>query len=145
MSNFAGFSKRMKVRGDQIEKGVNRTVRKVALAVDQAVVLATPVDTGRARSNWQVSIVSPITTTRSAYSPGSKLGLGESANANAAIEHAKQKIRARTLGQEIHITNNLHYIKDLNDGSSAQALPGFVEAAVLAGAAVVRGAKVTVK
>ena len=118
MADLNGFARRMKIRGAQVESGVNKAVQKVALAIDQAVVLATPVDTGRARSNWQVSLIVPILSTREPYAPGRSLGLSESANARAAIGQAKAIIPARKPEQEIHITNNLHYISDLNRGDS---------------------------
>ncbi len=96
-------------------------LKKVAIQVDQAVVLATPRDTGRAASNWLPSLNIPITSAREgAGGVGSALG-----EAIGVISEAK-------LGDAIYFTNNLPYIGVLNDGSSTQAPAGFVEKAALA-------------
>ena len=50
------FGRKIRVTGNVVEENGGKLLRSVALAVDAAVVLATPVDTGRARSNWQVEI-----------------------------------------------------------------------------------------
>lgn len=134
----------MRVTGQDVVDGANVTARRCALAVDAAVVLGTPVDTGRARSNWQVQIGSSIDTSIEPYAPGAQGSTGGK-NAQAAIDQAKAVIATRKAGQDIHITNNLAYIGKLNDGSSAQAPAGFVEAAVLAGVASVRGSRILVK
>jgi hypothetical protein len=139
---MAGFKQRMQKRGKNVSVNADRVVRKCALIIDGAVVLATPVDTGRARSNWQVSANSPITTTREPYSPGSQLGKGEGANARAALQQGQQVIanyKGGTPDAAIYIANNLAYIGRLNAGSSKQAPAAFVETAVMQGANAVRG------
>lgn len=127
--NFSNFARRMRQRGQQVEEGVNRVVRTTALIADQNLVLSTPVDTGRARSNWQVSIGTPVETTREAFAPG-ELGSTAGPNAQAAIAEGQQVINQRRSGETIFITNNLPYIQRLNDGYSAQAPAGFVQTAV---------------
>lgn len=135
------FSRRMDFRARELGRDVDRVVRSVALAADQAVVFATPVDKGVARSNWRVSVGTPSVGTIGAYSPGDGLGIGEAANAQAAIAQALAAIAARRPGQSIFIVNNLPYIQRLNDGSSAQAPAGFVEAAVAEASSVVARAR----
>lgn len=142
MATMAGFAQRINVVAKGVEQNTNILVRKVALSVDQTVVLATPVDTGRARSNWQVALGGAARDEREPYSPGRKLGLGESANAAAAIEQGAGVIANRQSGQNVWISNNVSYIGTLNTGSSKQAPANFVQQAVMAGAAVVQGAKV---
>lgn len=132
-----GFSRRMQVVGDRIVRNTNQSVRRVALAVDQALVMGTPVDKGIARSNWRVGLGQAPEGTLPAYAPGEKLGIGESANASAAMAHAQEMISRRQPGQDIYIVNNVHYIGKLNEGSSAQAPANFVEQAIQVGAAVV--------
>jgi len=127
----------MRRHGRRVEENANALKRKAALAVDATVVLATPVDTGRARSNWQASLGAPATGTREAYSPGTGGATG-GANAAAAQEQAKAVIARSQPEQAIHITNNLPYIGRLNEGWSAQAPAGFVQTAVLRGIAAVR-------
>jgi hypothetical protein len=131
------FAKRMSALGQRIEDNSERLVRKVALAVDSTVVLSTPVDTGRARANWQVEISRPAQGTREAFDRSGQ----------ATIDEGRAKIsgyKGGTRDAAIHITNNLPYIGKLNEGHSAQAPAGFVEKAVMIGVSAVRGAKVTV-
>lgn len=136
------FARRIRIRGRQVEEGVNRIVRKVALIADRELVLETPVDTGRARSNWQVSLGSPITDEREPYAPGEGLGRGEGANAAGALQQGQDRIGQRKSGQDIYIQNNVSYIGRLNDGSSAQAPAGFVQAAITRAVGAVKNGRV---
>jgi hypothetical protein len=142
MASLGEFAHRIRLRGRDVEKGVNRIVRTVALVVDREVVLGTPVDTGRARSNWIASLGSAVTDVRDPYSPGNKLGIGESNNAEAAMSQAKTIISTRKSGTDVYISNNVDYIGLLNDGSSAQAPAGFVQSAIKRGVNVVVQAEV---
>lgn len=95
-------------------------MRRVALNIDSALVLTTPVDTGRARSNWQVSIGKTAAgTIDQPMSPSETVG-------NAKSELAK----LRDSDDRIHITNNLPYIQRLNEGWSPQQPPGYVDTAI---------------
>lgn len=132
----------MRLRALQLRDGVDKVVRRAALEVDQSVVTSTPVDTGRARSNWIASVGSPTGDTRGPFSPGDKLGKGEVNNAQAAITAATSVINSRRFNQAIFITNNLDYIGSLNSGSSKQAPRNFVRKAVQAGTQAVRNIKV---
>ena len=132
----------MRLRALQVRDGVHKVLRNAAFKVDQAVVTATPVDTGRARSNWIASIGSPAGGTRGPFSPGSKLGRGENNNAQAAITAAKAIIDSRRFNQSVFITNNVHYIGDLNNGSSKQAPKNFVRRGIQAGTQAVRAIKI---
>jgi len=112
---------------------LDAVVRRTALAVDRELVLETPVGNpslwrnpdaapdgyvgGRARSNWLASVGSARTeagdqVTRSA---------GDSVQATLA---------AFNLNDTIFITNNLPYIKRLNEGHSTQAPAGFIDAII---------------
>lgn len=132
VKGFEGFKERMKERGERVVRNANQLKRKAALACDAAVVLATPVDTGRARSNWQASLNAPAGSTIEPYATGSQ-GSSAGQNAQAAIEQGKGVIGQAQSGDGIYITNNLPYIGRLNDGYSAQAPAGFVQEAVLVG------------
>jgi hypothetical protein len=134
------FAIRMKNLGANVGANGPKLLRKVALSVDATVVSGTPVDTGRARSNWVAELNSPATGTREAYSPG-KEGSTGGPNAQAAIAQAKAVISAYKSGQTVHLTNNLPYIGALNDGRSAQAPVGFVQTAVLNGISQIRGVR----
>ena len=140
--DLGSFKARMNKRADALEAGVNALVKRVGLTADQTVVLATPVDKGRARSNWIVTLNAPNSGTIDPYSPGNLLGIGETANAQAAINQARTVIETRKSGQSIHITNNLDYIKPLNEGSSKQAPANFVGKAVLTAIHAVKSSRV---
>ena len=142
MATLGEFARRMRRRGKQVDDNVNLTVRRVGLVATQTLVTNTPVDTGRARSNWQVGIDNSVAGAREAVAPGKGLGIGEGANAGDAIAAAEQVISTRKSPQSIHITNNLSYIRKLNEGHSAQAPAGFVQRAVQLAANTVRNARV---
>jgi hypothetical protein len=131
--DFGGFKTRMKKRASNIIKNADQLVRRCALATDGAVVLATPVDTGRARGNWQMEVNTPF--------------VGEtgrlSTSGQESIEQAKAKAaqyKGGTPHAALYITNNVPYIGKLNEGSSAQAPAGFVEQAVMVGVRAVHSA-----
>lgn len=136
MANLDEFAKNMRVLGIRVTENADKAVRTIALAIDQAVVIATPVDTGRARSNWLVSLDSQNEAVTEAYSPGTKGSTGGS-NATSAIAQGQAMIGGYKGGSTIYISNNLPYIQRLNDGWSAQAPAGYIEAAVDAAAAAI--------
>lgn len=136
------FIKRIALRVKQVQENTAKIVRKAAIVIDQTLVLATPVDTGRARSNWLVSVNTPRDDTVESYSPGSKGSTGQQA-ANAAIEQGNQVIGSYKPGDAaIFIANNLPYIGALNDGKSAQAPANFVEKSIMTAVKAVGGLKV---
>jgi hypothetical protein len=146
-NDLGSFGRKMRVRGRAVAENADKLVRRVALAVDSAVVLGTPVDTGRARSNWQAQLDGPAEGTVGTLG-GVRKGFEGTGGAVAqrSIAKAKEVIEGYDgdRNSTIHLTNNLPYIGRLNDGWSAQAPAGFVEAAVQAGAARVKGAKLTI-
>lgn len=139
--DLKSFARRMNQLGLTVETNTSKIAKRTALAVDQTVVIATPVDTGRARANWQVQAGTATDHIIDAYVPGKGANTGAE-NAQAAMEQGKIAISAARPGQEIHITNNLPYIGALNDGHSAQAPAGFVEEAVQAGVRTIRAARI---
>lgn len=131
MGSMGDLGKDMKAKADRVADNADRLVRRCALAIDAAVVLATPVDTGRARANWQVEIGAVPT---GVVEPTDKSGA-------SAINKAKDTIASyngNAADKSVYITNNLPYIERLNDGWSAQAPAGFVETAVQVGIAAIQ-------
>lgn len=130
------FDRKMEDLARRVGDNADTLTRNVALATASALIRNTPVDKGTARSNWRVSIDTPLKDTIPAYAPGEK-GSTADANTEAAIENAKQVIvNYKFNGQfrtetTIHIRNNLPYIDELNNGHSGQAPAGFVEMAIL--------------
>lgn len=139
------FSRRITLRADELGQSVDRIVRTAALVVDQVVVLATPVDTGRARSNWLVSVGVPRGGVIEPYSPGNQLGLGENANANGALQQARTAVLVRPEGVPIYIVNNVEYLPQLNNGSSQQAPANFVEIGVEQAIGAIQASRVFIR
>lgn len=122
-----------------IPVNVKEGLRETVLVIDQVLVTSTPVDTGRARSNWVVG-AGPSTRAINAYAPGAGGSTG-GANTEAALQQARNFLSSTDVSV-IYISNNLEYIQYLNEGSSAQAPAGFIEAAVEAGVAHVKTMRV---
>ena len=114
--NLGEVARSIRKRAVGVEPAVDNRVRRVALVANQVLIMATPVDTGQHRANWQVSIDDPIDSVL------------EETNAQAAIERNKAVI-GRYNGEQrvLLIQNNAPAIQRLNDGWSAQAPAGFVE------------------
>ena len=139
MADFGSLAKKMRKASVAVSKNADKLVVQVAETVLTNVVSDTPVDKGDARSNWQVNLNSPATGTRTAFVPGTK-GSTALDNIIASVEVGSQKLATYQSGQEVHITNNLDYIEDLNNGSSKQAPPGFVQEAILESIATIQKA-----
>jgi hypothetical protein len=127
------FSKNIGDLATSVVRNADKTVRKAALAIDQAVVLQTPVDTGRARANWIASLNEASDSTVEA---GDKTGQGSIVKAAGVIAQYNGD-----RDSSVHLTNNLPYIQKLNEGSSVQAPMDFVRKAAMAGAKAVQGAE----
>ncbi len=141
------FSQRINVHADRLAGNVLEIMRDVALAVQREIVLSTPVDTGKARSNWRVTVGHAAVGVIEPYAPGSHLGRGESGNASAALNQARSelgviKVSGKALGgfkvPNLFITNRVSYMSKLNNGSSAQAAAAFVQAGIHAGIQVAK-------
>ena len=120
----------MRKASKSVLSNADKLVKKIACDVLTVVVNDTPIDVGTAKSNWHVGINSAPSVVQSAYDPGEK-GSTEISNIEQTIAQGEAVIATYAGSQEIHITNNLDYIKDLNSGSSNQAPPGYVQDAVL--------------
>ncbi|WP_152615640.1 hypothetical protein [Leisingera sp. ANG-M1] len=90
--------------------------RKIALGMFSQVIMNTPVDSGRARANWQVAIGSV---------PDGVLTL-EDKSGSATISAADASAAGLKAGDVIYLANNLPYIQRLEDGYSGQAPAGMV-------------------
>lgn len=131
----------MSAIADKVVDEAEKAVRKVGFVVHQSVTLRTPVDTGYARSNWLV--------TNGAPSPNvivpTSLGAGGSTAAQItqeSLQAGKAAIERHAQGQDLYITNNVEYIKPLEEGSSAQAPQGMAKQAVVDGKAYAQGLRI---
>ena len=94
-------------------------VKKVGIDMFSQVVVRTPVDTGRARGNWQVTFNSPASGTLNDLDP---TGRNTQAQISGKMTGWKQG--------DIWMTNNLPYARRLEYGWSQQAPAGFVRITV---------------
>lgn len=89
--------------------------KMLAIDIDAALVMRSPVDTGRFRANWMVGIGAINTETFERFSDVSHEPLINSIKVN---------------GQTIYITNSLPYAQRLEYGWSKQAPDGMVRLTV---------------
>jgi hypothetical protein len=112
------FSIDLKKFGEVTEEKAQTIFRKIGIDLDSAIVLDTPVDTGRARGNWFMSIGAP-----SDARDDNRLDPG---GGNATAEIVTTFSLAK-LGSVVWMTNNLPYILPLEQGSSKQSAKGMVD------------------
>jgi hypothetical protein len=108
---------------DDVERWVVKTkgqtaaaLRMTALEIHRRVVFKTPVDTGRARANWQITLgTSKVRVLTDTDKSGT-----------ATIAAGLAVLRAMPQPYDILIANNLPYIIPLEYGHSQQAPQGMV-------------------
>lgn len=132
MASLLDLANRMQKLGDDITTEANAHKIKVAETILGDLVHVTPVDTSQALSNWRVGLAAKVIGKIPPYYPGEQ-GSTKNASARAAFDAGRAIIRSAKPGQAIFISNNLPYIRRLNDGHSKQAPAGFVERAMLLG------------
>lgn len=110
VSGVNDFCKRAEDSGDKI-------VQTVCADLFSRVILDTPVDTGRARGNWVPAIGAPSNSVDNNKFDGS----GQS-----TVSAAVSVSRSAKMGDTIHLTNNLPYIKKLENGYSKKSPRGMV-------------------
>lgn len=93
----------------------NKITRAATLELFSGVVKSTPVDTGRARGNWQTAVGSPVAGEIDREDKGGSKAIAE------IVEKSPEGA-----GQVTYLTNNLPYIFALEEGSSTQAPEGMV-------------------
>ncbi len=132
-------SRRIRRVEDELNRFVEKVMRRLVFRVYQALEVSTPVDTGFARSKW-------TPTTGAPESSLSDRPRDESvARAQAAALLAQNKATAAALASgytlsmgPIFIVNGAKYLVYLNQGTSAQAPAMFVEQAIATGIARTR-------
>jgi hypothetical protein len=111
-----GFADDIQAFASKTEHKMDLAVQKIALELFSRVILKTPVDTGRARANWQVAI---------GAAPDGTLEL-EDKSGTATISAATASASGLRAGDVIFLVNNLPYIQRLEDGYSGQSPAGMV-------------------
>lgn len=94
----------IKMLSEGKEKQVEKAVRASFIDTCQEIIIKTPVNTGRARSNWFLS----------QGKPSGKVT--ESRNFDNRINEVRNKFSGKVFGNSFYLTNNLPYIKTLEYG-----------------------------
>ena len=122
-SEFSSLDARLRRVSARLTEGLEQLVSEVIEEVGREVVPATPVDTGFARANWRPSLNAPAPTPVSFLDP----------SGSATVDRITTVAKRWRVGDQAFIVNRAPYIGKLNQGSSPQAPPGFVQAAARAG------------
>jgi hypothetical protein len=115
-SNIREFQMGLSRFKSDIDVNVGKLHRAVALEGLKGVVRMTPVDTGRARANWQVTQDVPATSEVD----------GEDKGGGRTIAAGSGAIAGAPPYSVTYIANNLPYIETLEDGGSTQAPNGML-------------------
>lgn len=116
VDNLDSFVREVKgFRKEEIDKAAVAIVKKIALEALRRLAQKTPVDTGRARGNWQTTIHAPA---------NGQLGIRAPSEVEA---EANGVLSTLAPYQVVYLTNNVDYIEALEDGhSKTQAPDGMV-------------------
>jgi len=93
-------------------------VKKISFELLTRIVQKTPVDTGRARANWSVSLGAPSGAQAETFDKDGGATIATGLQGITAADPARQVV---------WLENNLPYIEALEDGHSSQAPVGMVE------------------
>ena len=121
-SNINDFDKDLSIFAKiQVPDDHSNMVKKVAMQALSGVVNKTPVDTGRARSNWMTAVNSvPSDTIKLSANLSREQAAAESINRGVSIIDEAKPFSS------VSIANNLPYIGVLEYGGSNQAPEGMV-------------------
>lgn len=136
-----GFSDQVQQFTAKTDVMIDRLIRASALELFKRIVRRTPVDTGRARANWQIALDGPgqdasILFEGEKGKPGKKNDAEKAedkarryrngaAATNQAVNAALESIaNINTATKKIVLFNNLTYITGLEYGASKQAPNG---------------------
>ena len=113
------FGKELKAFSKRTDTDLDVTVRKVALELFDHITMKTPVDTGRAKGNWNMAVGKKDTS------------VNLKAKSTPQGQPAKALNMKKGDGEKaIYITNSLPYIYALEHGHSQKASNGMVAISV---------------
>lgn len=110
------FAAQLQAFGEIVKQEADEVFQIVATEVGQSVINLTPVDTGRALSNWNAGINTPDDVYRETEDP-----LDSNTSARLASEFKSLKF-----GDTAYITNATPHVPFLEYGSSKQAPNGMI-------------------
>jgi hypothetical protein len=115
-TNKAEWTRALTEERQRFWNQIGQAQRILCLEATKSIVFKTPVDTGRARGNWQASIDSPL----------HEIAAGEDKNGGKTINKAARVIAGMKPLHAFFLSNNLPYIEALENGHSKQAPAGMV-------------------
>lgn len=119
---MGSFADQIKAFAEKANVSMETVVRKAVLDLQGGVVLRSPVDTGRFRSNWMVGIGAKNSDTVDT----------EDKSGQASLDRVNAGMVNWSAGQAIYLTNSLPYAQRLEYGWSDQAPNGIVRLTVQA-------------
>ena len=139
MASLKILANRMKQLEQKLPQKLNKISKTVANATLKGLVQNTPVDTSQAVSNWQIGFGQANMSNLPPHFPGS----GGSTKAQSSAETlfvGRINISGKRIGEELHISNGLDYIEDIDANSSK---PGFKAKGLAAGREALAKAKLS--
>lgn len=140
--------KDLAIRLDKLPRQIKIAASKAAIEASKRLLerlwADTPVDTTKALSNWLVGIGKSSKYSREPYVAGFA-GYTKTQSTAAARVVAFSVLEKKKPGQRIFITNNVNYIRRLNEGYSRQAPAGYIENAVFVVKYSMRSYKLNIK
>jgi hypothetical protein len=106
------FSLQLRQFAEKAAENADEAIKNVALDVFQRVVVRSPVDTGRFRANWRLSVGAQDLTT------------------SESVVGQAPTLPDKVAGSVLWISNNLPYARPLEYGHSNQAPNGMVRLTV---------------
>jgi len=122
--NAADFAKSLDKLSDYVTGSVEQVIRKACIDLYRMIVERTPVDTGRAKANWQIS----TTDSDSALDEKNGFSFNE---IKSIVEAEISDFKFELYDDQVIIYNNLEYIGGLENGTSAQAPYGMVSVSLV--------------
>lgn len=101
----------------RVNRRIDTQIRKSSIALFGNIIKMTPVDTGRARGNWQCSIGSPITSETDMIDK----------DGSFVTSLVAKRVKS---GNVVWLSNNVPYISKLEYGWSKQAPAGMVRVSI---------------
>lgn len=106
------FDRQIEAFAKKTNMRVDRAIRGTSIKLFSSVILASPVDTGRFRANWQASNERPAS--------------GEVSGFADPVNKVTTYINGAPFANEFTLANNLPYAYKLEFGYSTQAPQGFI-------------------
>jgi hypothetical protein len=110
------FSAQLSQFAEQTKEKIDAVFQDICIEIGESVIMLSPVDTGRFKGNWQLTISQPSRQSLINYDKQGFATLEKLVNAANALE----------AGQKAFIVNNLAYSIPLEYGYSQQAPSGMV-------------------